>query len=90
MGRSSRTDPVEVLVEDGDPVRRARAHTTLGLRALHASDVDGAVVHLREAIDLDPTDEVPKQALRQLGAQAAPVPEKKAGFGAWLRRRIGR
>lgn len=84
MRRPSRS-PIDVLVEVNDPVRRSRAHTTLGLRALEEEDLDGAVVHLREAVDLDPTDEVPKDALRLIGARAEPAPEPR-GFGAWLRR----
>ena len=82
----SRTDPVDILVEEHDPVRRARAHTALGLLALEDEDVDGALVHLREAVDLDPTDEVPKDALRQIGARAVTPPPPATGFASWLQR----
>ena len=60
-------DPVEVLLEEPDPMQRSRAHTELGLRAKGRDDVDMAVWHLREAIDLDPTDEQPRDVLRSLG-----------------------
>lgn len=62
-------DPVLVLIEDPDPVRRARAHTTLGARALEREAVDLATEHLLEAIDLDPTDEAPRRLLEAVAAR---------------------
>jgi Flp pilus assembly protein TadD len=62
-------DPVMVLLEDPDPVRRARAHLALGQQALARDAVASATEHLREALDLDPTDETPRELLRQLGAE---------------------
>jgi hypothetical protein len=62
-------DPVAVLIEDPDPVRRAQAHTTLGERALERDAVDLATEHLLEAIDLDPTDEAPRRLLEAVAAR---------------------
>lgn len=59
-------DPVGVLLRETDPVLRARAHTTLGERALSRQDLTVASDHLREAVDLDPTDEVPRKLLAQV------------------------
>lgn len=67
MRDSTSDDPIDVLVEDPDPLARARAHTELGLRAKAREQVDLAVFHLREALDLDPTDETPRDVLRSLG-----------------------
>ncbi len=77
-------DPVEVLLEEPDPMERSRAHTELGLRAKAREDVDMAVWHLREAIDLDPTDEQPRDVLRSLGQpgdnKPPPPPAPQQGF----------
>lgn len=70
------TNPVAVLLEEADPVRRSRAHTELGRQALARRDVDLAREHLGEATDLDPTDEEPKKLLATL----AP-PRKRRWFG---------
>ena len=59
-------DAVSTLLHDADPVARSRAHTTLGQKALANDDLDTAEVHLREATDLDPTDEVPRQLLESV------------------------
>ena len=50
-------DPVATLLSNTDPIARSRAHTTLAHRAIDNDDLDTAEVHLREATDLDPTDE---------------------------------
>jgi Flp pilus assembly protein TadD len=84
-------DPLEVLVDEHDPLQRSRAHTELGRRASARDDVDMAVWHLREAIDLDPTDETPREALRALGqpgqnaSEAQPVPGQPGLFGRFLK-----
>jgi hypothetical protein len=65
-------NPVQVLIEEQDPVRRSRAHLTLGRRAMDRQDVGAAREHLREAMDLDPTDEVPRRLLEQLGSSRKP------------------
>jgi len=73
-------DPVDVIASDPDPMSRSRAHTALGRRAAARSDTDQAIWHYREALDLDPTDEVPKDELRGLGktphATPAPAPSR--------------
>ena len=69
-------NPVEVLLEDSDPVQRSRAHTVLGQRALERQDVHTAREHLEQATDLDPTDEVPKKLL----AKIAPPPKRRRWF----------
>jgi Tfp pilus assembly protein PilF len=63
-------NPVLVLLEEPDPVRRSRAHLALGQRALQGGNVAVASEHLREAVDLDPTDEVPRRLLAELDQQA--------------------
>ncbi len=57
---------VRILLEETDPVRRARAHYVLSRRALERDDEPSARDHLSEAIDLDPTDERPRVALKDL------------------------
>lgn len=59
-------DPVAVLLDESDPVRRARAHLALGERAIARDALELATEHLREAVDLDPTDEQPKALLAKL------------------------
>ncbi|MEQ1504470.1 MAG: hypothetical protein ABMB14_19685 [Myxococcota bacterium] len=59
-------DAVRVLLEERDPVRRSRAHLELGVRALDRRDLEAATEHLREAADLDPTDEQPRKLLEEL------------------------
>ncbi len=73
--------PALVLLEDGDPLTRARAHTELGKRAIARRDFQTAEEHLLEAIDLDPTDEVPKTLLVEI-PKTEPAPR---GFAAWVR-----
>jgi Tfp pilus assembly protein PilF len=63
-------NPVHVLLEEPCPVRRSRAHLTLGQRALQGGNVVVASEHLREAVDLDPTDEAPRRLLAELDQQA--------------------
>jgi hypothetical protein len=87
----SRDDPMHTLLENEDPLARSRAHTELGLRAKARADHDAAVTHLREAIDLDPTDETPRDVLRSLGVSGKPeITEEvpKPGFVARLWRRV--
>lgn len=67
-------DPLAVLVEDTDAVARSRAHTALGRRAMARRDVSQAELHFRQAADLDPTDEVPRQILSEL---ARPAPRRR-------------
>ncbi len=59
-------DPVATLLSNTDPIARSRAHTTLAHRAIDNDDLDTAEVHLREATDLDPTDEVPRELLASM------------------------
>lgn len=61
-------NPVQVLIDEADPVRRSRAHLALGRRAMDRQDLGGATEHLREAVDLDPTDEAPRELLEQIGS----------------------
>lgn len=65
-------NPVQVLIEELDPVRRSRAHLTLGRRAMDRKDLGSATEHLREAADLDPTDEVPRKLLEEIRAERRP------------------
>jgi len=84
-------DPILTLLEDEDPLARSRAHTALGLRAKARADNDSAIAHLREAIDLDPTDETPRDALRSLGVSGQPDADNdapKPNFVTRLWRRI--
>lgn len=67
-------NPVQVLIEELDPVRRSRAHLALGRRALDRQDLDIATEHLREAADLDPTDEVPRELLARIRSKDARRP----------------
>jgi hypothetical protein len=60
-------DPIDVLCDDQDPSNRSRAHLELGLRAKARADLELAEFHLREALDLDPTDEITKEELRAIG-----------------------
>lgn len=59
-------NPVRVLLEETDPLRRSQAHLALGQRAAARDDADTACQHFREAADLDPTDERPRSLLRHL------------------------
>lgn len=77
-------DAVSTLLHEVDPVARSQAHTTLGRKALANDDLDTAEVHLREATDLDPTDEVPKQLLETLSRRQSP---RRGRFASWLRGR---
>ena len=65
-------NPVQILLDETDPVRRARAHLALGRRAMDRKDNGDATEHLREAADLDPTDEAPRELLAQIGANRRP------------------
>jgi Tfp pilus assembly protein PilF len=65
-------DPVGVLLTESDPVLRARAHRALGERALSRQDLLVASDHLREALDLDPTDEVPRKLLARVQESQRP------------------
>ncbi len=75
-------DAVSTLLHEVDPVARCQAHTTLGRKALANDDLDTAEVHLREASDLDPTDEVSR---RLLEAVTRRQPARRRGFASWLR-----
>lgn len=59
--------PVQVLLEDPDPLRRSRAHLALGRKAMAQEELEIATEHFRAAADLDPTDERPRSYLRGLG-----------------------
>jgi Flp pilus assembly protein TadD len=72
--------PVEILLEDSDPLNRSRAHTELGRRAVARSDVERAAWHFREAFELDPTDETPRDALRSLGQPMSQEPATQPGL----------
>jgi hypothetical protein len=65
-------DPVKVLLQERDPVLRSRAHRTLAERAVQRRDLEVAADHLREAADLDPTDEEPRQMLDRIDQQRKP------------------
>jgi hypothetical protein len=63
------------------------AHLELGRRASARDDVHQAALHFREAMDLDPTDERPREALRRLGLPATPeadAPAPRRGFWRWI------
>ncbi|MEZ4235523.1 MAG: hypothetical protein R3F59_05045 [Myxococcota bacterium] len=74
-------DPVVVLMEDPDPIARARAHLALGAMALARNAVEAAAEHLQEAIELDPTDEAPRQLLEQVAEQQQRRPKRWWRFG---------
>jgi len=73
-------DAVSTLLHEVDPVARCQAHTTLGRKALANDDLDTAEVHLREATDLDPTDEVPRQLLEALVRRQSPRRSRWSGL----------
>lgn len=60
---------VGLLMEETDPVVRSKAHAELGNRALSTDNVPKAVIHYREALELDPTDEVSRDQLERLSRQ---------------------
>jgi hypothetical protein len=76
---------VRVLLEETDPVRRARAHFVLGQRALARDHTLVARDHLSEAIELDPTDERPRTVLKTL-EPLEPRPRGLASMFSFLRR----
>jgi hypothetical protein len=82
----TRRDPIDVLVDDPDPTTRSRAHVELGLRAKARDDLDMAEWHLREAMDLDPTDETTAEELRSIGKSVEPPPPavKPKRFWGWM------
>ena len=71
-------EAVTTLLHDADPMRRSKAHTTLGEKALANDDLDTAEVHLKEAADLDPTDEVPRTLLQA-------VAQRQPKARSWMR-----
>lgn len=66
-------DPVQILLQETDPLRRARAHWQMGQEALARHDPVNAAVHFEEAFDLDPTDERPRVQLEALRAEPPPT-----------------
>lgn len=54
---------VTTLLENPDPVARSRAHRTLAERAERRDQWSVARIHYREALELDPTDEVARAKL---------------------------
>lgn len=86
---SAAEDPVRVLLENGDPIPRSRAHYKLGKRAWAENHVGRAQRHFQEAADLDPTDERPLLELARIEEHAAEFEVKlpRAGF---LRRVLSR
>ena len=83
------SQPALVLMERDEPLMRLAAHLELGDRARVRAEVDMAEFHYREALDLDPTDERPRDALHRLGL-ATTEPEEKGGFLTWMRGRLAR
>lgn len=67
------TNPLSVLLEEPNPILRARAHLALGQRALDSGNLEVASDHLQEAASLDPTDELTRKLLQQIqdGRQAS-------------------
>lgn len=63
---SKPADPVSVLVHNADPTSRSKAHQELGRRAMARDDKTMAAFHFKEALDLDPTDEVTAEELRRV------------------------
>ena len=61
---------VTVLLENPDPVSRSRAHRSLAERALAREEIDVARSHYREAVELDPTDEVARAELDRLAPKS--------------------
>lgn len=76
-------EAVATLLHDADPVARSQAHTTLGRKAIANDDLDTAEVHLKEASDLDPTDEVPRQLLESVSRRQPP----RRRWMGWLGRK---
>lgn len=81
-------DAIRTLIEEEDPTLRAGAHLVLGERALSRDDTQAAILHFREAADLDPTDERPRTALLTLeGVKSREKLKAKVGrtsFWRWL------
>ena len=65
----SKPDPVHVLVHNADPASRSKAHQELARRAAARDDKTMAAFHFKEALDLDPTDEVTAEELRRMTPQ---------------------
>ncbi len=78
---------VRILLEDTDPVRRSRAHFSLGHRALALEDMKSARDHFEEALVLDPTDERPRVVLQRLPSDAPPSRQRWGRVLGFLRRR---
>lgn len=68
-----RSELVQVLIEDPSEINRSRAHAQLGQLALDHDNVDKAVLHFKEAVELDPTDEVSRDALALLTEEEEPA-----------------
>lgn len=62
-------DPVSVLVHNPDPTCRSKAHQELGRRAAARDDKTMAAFHFKEALELDPTDDVTAEELRRVTPQ---------------------
>jgi len=84
MNAADVRDPMDVLIDEQDPIVRAKALLELGLRAKAREDIELAVRHLHDAFDLDPTDEITKETLRSLG-QPIPTEEPPTPVPFWRR-----
>jgi hypothetical protein len=68
-----------LLVETEDDGLRAEAHVELAQLAMERRRVDLAIRHLREALLLDPDQEMARRWLRRLGGSSTPSPETPPG-----------
>ncbi len=68
-----RSELVQVLIEDPSEVNRSRAHAQLAQLALDGDNLSKAVLHFREAVELDPTDEVSRETLELLTEESEPA-----------------
>ena len=68
---TKRADPVHVLVHNADPTSRSKAHQELGRRAAARDDKTMAAFHFKEALDLDPADEVTAEDHRRVTPKEA-------------------
>ena len=81
------TDPVRILIEDGQPSARVAAHCELARRAEDAHDLARALRHYREAVLLSPKNPRIVARMQDIEADLGRVESKRRGMLArWVYR----